>query len=243
MMRTHWIAAGALLSLVACSEKKDTRPVEAEPAEAAAKTPAEGEPAEAAAADEGALLDVSKATLTAPKAFTVKFATTKGDILLDVHRDWAPHGADRFYNLVKAGYYDDTAFFRVIGGFMAQVGISGRPEVNEVWRNARFPDDPVIKSNEPGYVTFAAASMPNSRTTQIFINFGDNKRLDAMRFAPFAKVQDASMEVVRKLHAGYGEGAPMGKGPAQGRLQAEGNGYLKKEFPQLDYIESATVVD
>lgn len=187
-----------------------------------------------------ALKDPSKATETAPAEYAVKLETTEGDIIIDVKRDWAPKGADRFYNLVKAGYYDDVAFFRVIDGFMAQVGIHGDPEVNKVWRQARIKDDPVKESNTPGMVTFATAG-PNTRTTQFFINFGNNARLDGMGFAPFGKVRD--MSVVKKLYAGYGEGAPRGKGPSQGRMQQEGNAYLEKEFPELDYIKKATVIE
>lgn len=207
-------------------------------ASAPASAPAGGEKD----APVSALRDPARATTQAPDAFTVKLATTKGDILIDVKREWAPLGADRFYNLVKAGYYEDVAFFRVIGGFMAQAGISGDPELNAIWREARIPDDPVKASNLPGYVTFATGG-PNTRTTQFFINFVDNHRLDSMGFAPFGKVRDESMDVVNKLYAGYGEGAPRGKGPSQGRIQTEGNAYLKKEFPELDYIERATVVE
>ncbi|MBX2813567.1 MAG: peptidylprolyl isomerase [Myxococcales bacterium] len=188
-----------------------------------------------------ALLDPSLATLAAPKEFTVKLKTTKGDILVDVHREWAPFGADRFYNLVKAGYYNGTAFFRVINGFMAQAGIAGDPKVNEAWRSARIPDDRVLQSNRTGYLSFAATQNPNSRTTQFFINFRHNQQLDGMRFAPFGKARN--MEVVNQLYSGYGEGTPRGKGPSQGSIQKEGNAYLKKAFPRLDYILTATIVE
>lgn len=231
-------AAGflAALALIGCTANGGTPPEKKGPASS---------PAEAEAPPESShpgLLDPAKATDQAPETFTVRFETTKGDIMIDVTRAWAPNGADRFYNLVKVGYFNETAFFRVIGGFMAQIGINGDPAVNKVWREARIPDDSVSKSNERGYVTFAAASMPNTRTTQFFINFGNNHRLDKMRFAPFGKVQDASMAVVDKLYAGYGEGAPAGRGPSQGRLQSEGNPYLKKEFPELDYVNHASIV-
>lgn len=184
------------------------------------------------------LMDPSKANEKAPEEFTVKLETTKGDVFIDVHRSWAPKGADRIYNLVKIGYYDDVAFFRVINGFMAQVGISGDPKVNSVWRNARIKDDPVEQSNTRGMVSFAMAG-PNTRTTQFFINFGNNSRLDGMGFAPFGKVRN--MDVVDKIYDGYGEGAPRGKGPSQGKLQMEGNKYLKAEFPKLDWIKKATI--
>jgi peptidyl-prolyl cis-trans isomerase A (cyclophilin A) len=192
----------------------------------------------AAATNSAALKDPAKANEQAPAKFTVKLQTTAGDILIDVDRSWAPVGADRIYNLVKAGYYDDVAFFRVISGFMAQVGIHGDPEVNKVWRNARIQDDPVKQSNTRGMVSFATAG-PNTRTTQFFINFGNNARLDGMGFAPFGKVRN--MEVVDKLHSGYGEGAPNGKGPEQGRIQGEGNKYLKADFPNLSWIKKATI--
>jgi peptidyl-prolyl cis-trans isomerase A (cyclophilin A) len=156
-----------------------------------------------------------------------------------VHRAWSPNGADRFYNLVKIGYYDDTAFFRVISGFMAQVGIHGHPAVNQAWRPARIDDDPVVASNKRGMVTFAKSSMPNSRTTQFFINFKDNSNLDPMGFAPFGEVRD--MASVDKLYKGYGEGAPRGRGPDQGRAQS--HTYFRAEFPKLDYITKASIVE
>jgi peptidyl-prolyl cis-trans isomerase A (cyclophilin A) len=157
------------------------------------------------------------------------------------HRDWAPNGADRFYNLVQAGYYNDTRFFRVVRGFMAQIGIHGKPELNAIWREQQIPDDPVVKSNTRGFVSFATAG-PGTRTTQFFINYDDgNSRLDTMGFSPFGKVT-SGMEVVDSLYAEYGEGAPQGRGPNQGRIQGEGNAYLMRDFPQLDYVKEATVV-
>jgi peptidyl-prolyl cis-trans isomerase A (cyclophilin A) len=156
-----------------------------------------------------------------------------------VHRDWAPNGADRFYNLVKNGFYNDARFFRVISDFMVQFGINGDPALNRVWQAARIPDDAVKGSNTRGTITFATAG-PNTRTTQVFINFGNNASLDSQGFAPFGKVT-SGMEVVDKIYGGYGEGAPSGKGPDQGRTQAEGNAYLTKTFPKLDYIKTATI--
>ena len=176
----------------------------------------------------------------APAKYAVKLKTTRGDIIIDVNRSWSPNGADRFYELVKSGYYSDVAFFRVIDGFMAQTGISGDPSINEKWRNAGIQDDPVKESNKRGMVTFAMSGRPDSRTTQFFINFKDNKNLDGMRFAPFGKVRD--MKTVDALYKGYGEGAPRGMGPSQSRIQKEGNAYLKKEFPKLDYILSAEIL-
>jgi peptidyl-prolyl cis-trans isomerase A (cyclophilin A) len=178
-------------------------------------------------------------TEKAPDVFKAEFDTSKGKFVVEVHRDWAPIGADRFYNLVKNGFYDDVRFFRVIKGFMAQFGIHGNPQVQSAWRNAQIKDDPVKESNRRGYVVFATAG-PNTRTTQLFINFGDNAGLDKQGFAPFGRVT-SGMDVVDKLYNEYGEGAPSGKGPNQGRIQAEGNAYLNKEFPRLDYINTVTI--
>jgi peptidyl-prolyl cis-trans isomerase A (cyclophilin A) len=189
-----------------------------------------------------ALLNPRLATETAPDEYRVKLETTAGDIVIRVVREWAPNGADRFYNLVKIGYYDNTAFFRVIQGFMAQVGIHGNPEVTAAWYTARIPDDTVRRSNTKGMVTFAMSSQPNSRTTQFFINFGNNSYLDTSRFAAFGKVVEG-MDVVQELYSGYGEGAPRGKGPNQGRLMNEGNAYLEAEFDKLDYINRATILE
>ncbi len=191
-----------------------------------------------ASARNAALLNPSEAHFTAPERFTVVLDTTKGLVDIDVRRSWAPIGADRLYTLVKIGYFDNTAFFRVISGFMAQIGIHGEPEVNRAWRAMRIDDDPVTQSNTRGMVSFATSGR-NSRVNQFFINFGDNARLDAMGFAPVGRVR--SMDVVDQLYSGYGEGAPAGGGPLQARLQNEGNGYLKAEFPELDYIRRAYI--
>ena len=183
----------------------------------------------------------ANATATAPAVYKVKLTTTKGDFTVEVHRDWAPLGADRFYNLVKVGFFNDIAFFRVVKGFMVQFGIHGDPKIAREWKDARIQDDPTGKqSNTKGMVTFAMAG-PNTRTTQIFINYANNARLDSMGFPPFGKVVDG-MKVVDDIEGMYGEGAPGGRGPAQGRIQSEGNAYLKAEFPKLDYIKSAIIV-
>lgn len=180
------------------------------------------------------------ATPTAPDVFKARFSTTKGDFVLEVRRAWAPRGADRFYSLVKLGYYDGVPFFRAIEGFMVQFGINGDPALNARWREARIPDDPPAgQSNQRGALSFATSG-PDSRTTQVFINYGDNLRLDAMGFTPVARVVEG-MSVVDSLYKGYGEGAPRGSGPDQGRLQSEGNAYAKKEFPRLDYVKTARV--
>jgi peptidyl-prolyl cis-trans isomerase A (cyclophilin A) len=184
------------------------------------------------------LLEPERAKETAPERFTAVLHTTQGELHVDVRRSWAPNGADRFYNLVKAGFFDGVAFFRVVAGFMAQTGLHGEPAVNTAWRGQMIADDPVTQSNVPGMMSFAASG-PNTRTTQVFINLAANERLDAMGFAPFGRVRE--LDVAQKLFAGYGEGAPMGSGPMQQRIQREGNRYLKAEFPKLDYIERATI--
>jgi peptidyl-prolyl cis-trans isomerase A (cyclophilin A) len=179
----------------------------------------------------------------APPQFKVDFDTTAGLIVIEVHRDWAPNGADRFYNLVKSGFMDNVRFYRVVPKFMVQFGINGDPAVTTAWKSARIPRDPVKQSNARGYVTYAmqgGPGGPDTRTTQLFISFGDNSFLDAQGFAPFGKVSKG-MEIVDKLYSGYGEMAPSGTGPEQGRAEAQGNAYLEKDFPKLDYIKKATI--
>jgi peptidyl-prolyl cis-trans isomerase A (cyclophilin A) len=178
-------------------------------------------------------------TEKAPEVFKAKFETSKGDFVIEVRRAWAPNGADRFYNLVRNGFYDDVRFFRVVSGFMVQFGINGDPKLSAVWRDARIKDDPVKQSNKRGFMTFATSG-PDSRTSQVFINFDDNSRLDGMGFAPFGQVV-SGMNVVDALNAEYGEGAPRGRGPDQGRLQTEGNAYLAKEFSRMDFVRKATI--
>ncbi len=184
--------------------------------------------------------DPAKLTATAPETFRAQFDTTKGKFTIEVTRSLAPNGADRFYNLVRSGYFTDVAFFRVVPSFMCQFGIHGDPGVSAKWREANIPDDPVKGSNTRGTITFATAG-PNTRTTQLFINFNDNTGLDRQGFSPFGKVTEG-MEVVDKINGEYGDGAPYGRGPDQGRVQTEGNTYLKKDFPNLDYIKSATII-
>jgi peptidyl-prolyl cis-trans isomerase A (cyclophilin A) len=192
-----------------------------------------------AAAQRAKLADPAALTERAPATYKAKFETSKGVFVVEVTRDWAPAGADRFYNLVKNGYFDDVRFFRVIAGFMVQFGINGDPALNAKWRVARIPDDRVATSNARGTITFATSG-PNARTTQVFINFGDNGRLDGMGFAPFGRVV-SGMDVVDRLYSGYGEGAPHGAGPDQNRIQSEGNAYLANSFPKLDYVKKATI--
>ena len=185
------------------------------------------------------LMNPAALNAPAPATYKAKFDTSKGAFEIEVHRDWAPAGADRFYNLVKNGFFDNARFFRVVSGFMVQFGIHGDPNVSTQWRQARINDDPVKQSNGRGMVTFATAG-PNTRTTQVFINFADNARLDGMGFAPFGQVV-SGMNVVDSLYSGYGEGAPSGRGPDQGRMQQEGNAYLMKDFGKLDYIKKASI--
>jgi peptidyl-prolyl cis-trans isomerase A (cyclophilin A) len=184
--------------------------------------------------------DPAKLTEKAPETFDAQFDTTKGKFTIEVTRSLAPNGADRFYNMVRSGYFRDVAFFRVVPGFMCQFGIHGDPNVSANWREATISDDPVKGSNTRGTITFATAG-PNTRTTQLFINFGDNTGLDGQGFSPFGKVTDG-MDVVDKINGEYGDGPPSGGGPDQGRIQSEGNAYLKKDFPNLDYIKSATII-
>ena len=204
----------------------------AAPAKAIGQIPADANPA---------LRNPGLANEKAPEVFKAKFETSEGDFVIEVHRDWAPLGADRFFNLVKIGFFDEGKFFRAINGFMVQFGISGDPEVSKVWREANIQDDPAKQSNTRGRVTFAMGG-PNTRTSQVFINYVDaNRRLDGMGFAPLGEVVDG-MNVVDKLYKGYGEGAPGGMGPDQGRIQVQGNTYLERSFPKLSSVKRATIV-
>ncbi|MDP3719176.1 MAG: peptidylprolyl isomerase [Acidobacteriota bacterium] len=193
-----------------------------------------------AAAQAPSLKDPASLKEQAPASYKVKFDTSAGVFVVQVNREWAPLGADRFYNLVKSGFYDDARFFRAISGFMVQFGINGDPAVSAAWRNARIGVDPVKQSNKSMYITYAMGGSPDTRTTQVFINYGNNANLDSMGFAPFGEVIEGK-DVVNKIHTGYGEGAPRGRGPEQGRVQMEGNAYLMKNFPKLDYIKKATI--
>jgi len=195
----------------------------------------------AAAAQAPSLKNPASLNEKAPATYKVKLDTSAGPVVIEVHRDWAPLGADRFYNLVKNGFYDDVRFFRVIPGFMAQGGMSGDPAIQKIWGRNNINDDPVKQSNKRGFVTFAKTAAPNSRSTQIFINYADNSSLDPQGFAPFGQVV-TGMEVVDALFNGYGEGGPRGQGPTQPRITAEGNEYLKKEFPKLDYVKTAKIL-
>jgi peptidyl-prolyl cis-trans isomerase A (cyclophilin A) len=179
------------------------------------------------------LLHPSDLKTKAPEVYDVKFSTAKGDFVVEVVRSWAPQGADRFYNLVKHGFYNEAAFFRIVPGFVVQFGLSADPAVNRAWHSADIKDDPVTQSNKVGYLTFATAG-PNTRTTQVFINLGDNSGLDRQGFAPFGRVT-SGMDVVQNLYSGYGEQ------PDQGAITNQGKAYTDKNFPKLDTIKSATI--
>jgi peptidyl-prolyl cis-trans isomerase A (cyclophilin A) len=180
----------------------------------------------------------------APDNFRILFSTTQGDFVIEVTRSWSPNGADRLYDLVQQDFFTDIAFFRAIKGFMIQFGIHGDPTEANKWRNKNIKDDTVVQSNTVGMLTFAKTGMPNSRSTQFFININNNANLDKMGFSPVGKVLEdigGGMAVVNKIHTGYGEGSPRGKGPNQMLIQTKGNAYLKSEFPKLDYIKSAKI--
>jgi peptidyl-prolyl cis-trans isomerase A (cyclophilin A) len=209
-----------------------TKPAAPKPAGAKPGTakPATAKPA----APSAALRTPSKLTATAPATFKANFETTAGVFVVEVTRAWAPKGADRFYILVKNGFFDGDRFFRVVPGFVVQFGLYGDPKIQSAWSNANITDDPVTQSNKRGTLVFATAG-PNTRTTQLFINFGDNSRLDRDGFAPFGTVV-SGMEVVDKINAEYGQQ------PDQGMIQSQGNAYLTKSFPRLDYIKKASLV-
>jgi peptidyl-prolyl cis-trans isomerase A (cyclophilin A) len=229
------------LSALSCEKTEEPKP-EAESQPAPAPAPAEPspkpEPAPAVtppAPVNPALLKPDAAKAKAPAKFKVKFTTTKGDFLVEVTRAWAPIGADRFYNLVKLGFYDNVRFFRVVPNFVVQFGIHGDPKVAAAWREARVKDDKKSKqSNDRGTVTYAKGG-PDSRTTQLFINYKDNPNLDNMGFPPFGKVVQG-MDVVDSINSEYQEQ------PSQQTIQSQGNAYLQRDFPRLDYVKSATLV-
>jgi peptidyl-prolyl cis-trans isomerase A (cyclophilin A) len=174
----------------------------------------------------------------APETFQVKFTTTRGDFTVTVTRAWAPIGADRFYNLVKHHFYDNASFFRVVPGFVVQFGISAYPPVSAAWANANIKDEPVVGSNKRGYLTYAKTSMPNTRSTQIFINLKDNDGLDRQGFSPFGVVDGQGMKVVEMFYDQYGD-----NGPDQEQLSKLGKPYVDKNFPKVDTIKTATLIE
>ena len=236
-------AAIVFVALIAACEKAAPPP----PAKAA-DTPAAAAAVQAPAAEAvpspptPAILhpDANKIFAEGPDSFTVHVVSSRGKFDLMVRRDWAPKGSDRFYYLVSNFYFDGIRFFRVLPGFMAQFGMSGDTAVNRVWKDLSFNDDPVKHSNTRGMLTFANRGGPGTRANQLFINYGNNAQLDGMLFSPIGEVT-SGMSVVDSLYSGYGEGAPGGQGPDQGRINAEGNAYLNKDFPKLDYIVTARV--
>ncbi|MFV1985754.1 MAG: peptidylprolyl isomerase [Gemmatimonadota bacterium] len=260
---TRWLRAVGMLALVfsfaACSDDSDPAADDGDAQSVAEAPPAEAEPAgdppDAPAVDDsepagGAvnpLMNPADPAMNemAPASFRVRLTTTKGEVVLELHRAWAPNGVDRVYNLVRAGFYDGVRFFRVLDGFMAQFGINGDPAIQGRWRNAHIVDDPVVEGNAPGRLTFAKSNAPNSRSTQLFINYRNNSNLDAMGFAAIGEVVEG-MDVVENLYSGYGEGGAAGSGatgPDQAAIQRRGNEYLAADFPELDYIEKAEIVD
>ncbi len=187
-----------------------------------------------APAASGSLMNPASLHAVAPADYKAEFVTTKGNFVVEVHKDWAPQGADRFYNLVRGGFFTNAAFFRVVPNFMVQFGLNSNPAVNGAWRNANLRDDPVKQSNKRGYITFATAG-PNTRTTQVFINFKDNSFLDSQGFAPFGEVVEG-LDVVDKINSQYGET------PDQGAIQSQGDAYISKNFPNIDKIKSARIL-
>lgn len=171
----------------------------------------------------------------APDVFRVRFETSKGPFVVEARRSWSPHGVDRFHQLVTAGFYDNNRFFRVVPGFIVQFGMHGDPEVNRSWDALTIPDDPVVQQNRRGTVTFAKPGVPNSRTTHLFVNYADNLSLDEMGFSPIGTVIEG-MGVVDSIYAGYGEN------PGQPQIEAEGNAYLERDFPNLDFIRTARIL-
>lgn len=207
-------ATAACFALAACSSSNETK---------------ESAPAPAAKSEK------------APDVFQVNFDTSKGKVVVEIHRDWAPNGVDHFYTLVKTGFYDGSRFYRTVRNFVAQFGIAGDPKTNALWASGNIPDDPVKESNVTGTLTYAATGMPNSRTTQLFFNLRDNsKSLDPQGFAPIGKVI-TGLDVMEGFYTGYGSMPPEGEGPDPGKIASQGNAYLESQFPRLDFIQKATI--
>lgn len=237
-MKTSWIVACVLAAALAAAPVVADEPSKAPaPAPAPAPAKAAAKAANKQAAGSKALLgEPSVLTARAPDVFNAKFETTRGTITFEVTRAWSPNGADRFYNLVKNGFFDGVKFFRVVPNFVVQFGIHGDPALAGKWLRSTIQDDPVKESNKRGMLTFAKSGAPNSRSTQIFINLQDNVRLDEMGFSPFGRVLEG-MDVVDALYGGYGEGLTQ----LQGEIAAQGNPYLEAKFPLLDAIKTAAI--
>ncbi len=257
MRRVNWFIAALTLGMLfsGCKAKEQTAeaPPPEQPKAEAPVTPKAETPAPAPAQPEAtasapapaprsgydrALLRAALLKDKAPETFLVKFTTTRGDFVVTVNRAWAPIGADRFYNLVKHRFYDNASFFRVVPGFVVQFGISAYPPVAAAWEKANIQDEPVTQSNKRGYLTYAKTSMPNTRSTQIFINLKDNAGLDRQGFSPFGYVDAQGMKVVDMLYDQYGDSA----GPDQDQISKLGKPYLDKGWPKLDSIKTATVI-
>ncbi|HKV60878.1 MAG TPA: peptidylprolyl isomerase [Candidatus Acidoferrum sp.] len=262
MKRAKWflVVAGMGLALSGCKKEpaaEATPPEQTKaevPAQPKAETPAPptavpDAPATAPAAASSpaaapkpgfdrALLRTAMLKDKAPDTFQVKFTTTRGEFTVTVHRDWAPLGADRFYNLVKHHFYDNASFFRVVPGFVVQFGLSAYPPVSAAWEKANIMDEPVTQSNKRGYLTYAKTSMPNTRSTQIFINLKDNAGLDRQGFSPFGLVDTQGMKVVDMLYDQYGD-----NGPEQDQISKLGKSYVEKGWPKLDSIKIATLIE
>jgi peptidyl-prolyl cis-trans isomerase A (cyclophilin A) len=226
------VAAVAAFFLAGCSNPQPSKETTEEKKAAPAPEPSKP-PAETAKAPEPAAKAPATESKTAPDTFKVKFTTSKGPFVVEVHKAWAPKGAQRFYELIKDGYYNNNRFFRVVPKFIVQFGMAGDPAMTRKW-DKNFPDDPVLQTNRAGSLTFATAG-PNTRTTQLFINLGSNQALDGQGFAPFGTVVEG-MNVVESLYKGYGEA------PDQDQIRRSGNAYLNQNFPKLDYIEKAEIV-
>jgi peptidyl-prolyl cis-trans isomerase A (cyclophilin A) len=228
------IASAALAFAQAPPAKKAAAPP-AKTGAPAAKTGAA--PAKSASSGSSRLLNPAAFKATAPPVYRAKFTTTKGDFVVEVTREWAPIGADRFYNLVRGGFFTNAAFFRVLPGFVVQFGMNANPAVQQAWEKANLKDEPVKHSNTKGTLTFAKSQLPNSRTTQLFINLGNNTQLDSDGFSAFGAVTEG-MDVVGSLYSGYGESASN----QQDKISQEGKAFLDRNYPKLDSIKSATII-
>jgi len=230
------LAVMILAGLLACA----TNAVAQNPPQPKTSTAPKSGTATTTQAYDRALLRPSLLKDKAPETFQVKFTTTRGDFVVTVTRAWAPLGADRFYNLAKHHFFDNSSFFRVVPGFIVQFGLNSYPPVSAAWENANMKDEPVIQSNKRGYVTYAKTTKPNTRSTQMFINLKDNSgSLDRQGFAPFGVVDDQGMKVVEMMYDQYGDSAP---DDYQDLIAKKGKAYLDKNWPKLDYIKTASII-
>ncbi len=235
-----WLSCCSVVCLIACfvpSSLAAQAQSSAPPAAQKPAAPANSKASRRPAADP-ALLHPAELKAKAPDVYEATFTTTKGDFVVQVTRSWAPNEADRFYNLVKHGYFNGVEFFRVVPGFVVQFGLTGNPAVNKAWENANIKDDPVTQTNAEGTITFAQTGSPNSRSTQVFINLGGNGGLDhsGQGFAPFGQIT-SGMDVVKSLYGGYADGPTN----HQDEITNQGNAYLEKNFPKLDSIKTAKI--